>query len=61
MVAGPWLDLWIDRDGWIVIAMVAAAAAMIFGGAPRSPILAILSYLMPPLLIVLFATLGRHG
>ena len=61
MIPGPWLDPGIDRDGWIVIAMVAATAAMIFGGALRSPVLALLSYALPALLIVLFAALGGHG
>ncbi len=61
MVVGPWLDLWIDRDGWIVIAVAAATAVMIFGGALKSPVMAVLSYAMLPLLMVLFAALGGHG
>ena len=61
MILGPWLDLWIDREGWIVIAMAVATAVMILGGALRSPVLALTSYAMPALLIVLFAALGGHG
>ena len=61
MILGPWLDLWIDREGWIMIAVVTATAVMIFGGALRSPVLAFLSYAIPPFLIFLVAALGEHG
>ncbi len=61
MILGPWLDLWIDREGWIMIAVMTATAVMIFGGALRSPGLAFLSYAMPPFLIFLVAALGEHG
>ncbi len=61
MILGQWLDLWIDREGWIMIAMVTAAAVMIFGGALKSPVMAIMSYSMLPFLIFLVAALGEHG
>ena len=61
MVVGLWLDLWIDREGWIMIVVVTATALMIFGGALKSPVLVVLSYAMMPLLIFLFAALGEHG
>ena len=44
-----------------MIAVVTATAVMIFGGALRSPVLAFLSYAMPPFLIFLIAALGEHG
>ncbi len=61
MILGQWLDLWIDRKGWIMIAIVTAAAVMIFGGALKSPVMAFLSYVMLPFLIFLVAALGEHG
>ncbi len=61
MVLGLWLDLWIDRESWVLITVVMATAVMIFGGALKSPILVFLSYAMLPFLIFLFAALGDHG
>ena len=57
MVVGALLEAWIDREGWIVIAVVTATAVMIFGGALKSPALTVVSFAMPALIIVLFAAL----
>ncbi len=61
MILGPWHDLWIDRESWILIAVVSATSVMIFGGAMKSPLCTLLSYAMLPLLILLVAALGEHG